>query len=528
MVESGAALYGCFLTGDSLGLLVHGQSIHQPGAVHLLAVYGDGLCDALVVVHDTGAVVDAAEVLYQQVEGGSLGDVDIEIEVFGDAVEHAYTLAVHVDGGIVGQSRNAHRAFESPGGAESVEHVALALIEVLHGEQSLALYGFRHGEHGEHIGTLTEFDGRDGDDGDALWHLGHVVDVLHHERPQGTILRSGPACFADGRVVVVARQVGLDVAGVGEVGSRGESEVGATVDDVDVEAHAGVEIGLGDLHQVVDAGRHEGFVPVVKPSGIEFRNEVGAHAVVIFVDLLLQVGYVVFAVGAGEHALDVATVKEPVAVGCEGRCVEALFPKHVVHGVAVLLVHLFADVLALSHIGAEFILRLYHEYGSAVGYLQILHLTCQLLVVHAAGVEERLVQGSHFESLHLLQPPGEATVVPLCAHIGTRTEYHVKSFFLSLADELPKVMVPGSPVPNTGSHLMVVPHHVSGHRVHAHRLNHFQAVAPVGCRDTCVVDFATVYLQRFSIVEELASADVEGVAGCLCFDTGNRHQKHEA
>ena len=122
--------------------LVHWQPVHQPCALQLLAVNGDRLRDTLVVIGDACAVVDSAKILHEQVERTALGNVDIHVHMLSYPTELSYLPAVHVDSGKVGQSGDTHLSLQSPGGAEPINHIAVALVELLHGEQPVALNRF--------------------------------------------------------------------------------------------------------------------------------------------------------------------------------------------------------------------------------------------------------------------------------------------------------------------------------------------------------------------------------------------------
>ena len=274
----------------------------------------------------------------------------------------------------------------------------------------------------------------------------------------------------------------MNIFVVGEVGTRRESEVGTAVDNIIIEAHTGIQISFGVLHQGVDAGADKLFIPMVEPSRIELGDKVRSLPVIIGVHRLLEVVDIVFAVGAWQHSLDGTAIEEPVAVGRELRGVKTFLFEHLQHGIAVLSMLFLTDILLLCNVGAELILNLHEDDGTAMSHLQVLHLSGQLTEIDAAGIEERLVVGSHLHALDILQPPGKAAVVPFCAHVRPWAKDDQQSLFLSLAHEQAQVVIVRSPVPHAGSRLMVIPHHIGGYSVHPHGFNHLEAMAPVGCR----------------------------------------------
>ena len=232
--------------------------------------------------------------------------------------------------------------------AASVEHISVALTHVLECHESVVLHWSGIAQKVEHIGCGSELYVRYGDHGDALRHGRHVIfHILLHEVADGVVFWCSPSCLAYGRVVVVTSEVWLYVAIVIVVGTRGETEVCAAMHHVVVEAHACIEIFLCLLCGRL--GRHldERFVPVVEPSGIEFRHHVGTHAAVILVYHLAEFVDVVLTVGCRQCTFYHAALEKPRTVGCEHRYVETFVEEYLAYLCTIFLVHLQRYVLAL-------------------------------------------------------------------------------------------------------------------------------------------------------------------------------------
>ena len=374
-----------------------------------------------MVVLNARAVVDASEVFDEDVQGAVEGDVHEDAVLVHHTVEFAHLLAVHIDGGIVGNARHVHHTLDGLVEMAAVEHVAEALSQIFKVHRLVGLHGLLRFQHREHVGRLVEIYIGNRDDGNALGDVGNGVGhVLLHQFAHAQEFLRGPSCFADRRVVVVGGEVGLNIRVVVVVGARPETKVRATVHHIEVEIDPVVEVLLRLVHNALGRNAHEGFVPVVQPSGIELCHHIGALAVVVLVDYVFEVLHIVFAVGRGQCALDGTTFKEPRTIARKHRNVEASVQQCLSDGRTVPFVLGKGDVGTLRHVRAKLILGLHHNDGAAVGDLQVLHLCCQLVDIYAAGIQKRLVVGTNHEVLFLLQPPGITAVFPFGAAIGSR------------------------------------------------------------------------------------------------------------
>lgn len=351
------------------------------------------------------------------------------------------------------------------------------------------------------------------DDRYALGHCRHILVILHQYLSDGLILGCSPACLTDGGVVVVAGEVGLQTDVLGIVGARGEAEVGATVHHVEVEADAGIEILLHLLGKGIGADLLERLVPVVEPSGIELCHHVGAHSAMIGVYLLLDGVDIVFAVTCGQCALDGSTLEEPAAVAGEHRYVKAGIDELLSDGGTILSVYIEGDVLALADVRAELVFSLYHDDGTAFGYLEVAHLGCELSDVGAARVKESLVLCAYLHLGHGAEPPGIAAVLPLATGIGTGTQDDHHALVGSSLEEGAYVAVTSGPVPHSGCGLVVVPEDIGSHGVESEGLHHAQTVMPIGCGHARIVHLARVYLYGLAVVDKVASLYLESMLG---------------
>ena len=336
VVEHGAAWAIALGQARELRHLRHRQAIHLPLARQLAAVNGDGADDTLVVVLNARAVVDASEVFDEDVQGAVEGDVHEDAVLVHHTVEFAHLLAVHIDGGIVGNARHVHHTLDGLVEMAAVEHIAEALSQVFKVHWLVGLHGLLRFQHREYVGRLVEIHIGNRDDGNALGDVGNGVGhVLLHQFAHAQEFLRGPSCFADRCIVVVGRQVGLNVRVVVVVGARPETKVRATVHHIEVEIDAVVEVLLRLVHNALGRNAHEGFVPVVQPSGIELCHHIGALAVVVLVDYVFEVLHIVFAVGRGQCALDGTAFKEPRTIARKHRNVEASVQQRLSDGRAV-------------------------------------------------------------------------------------------------------------------------------------------------------------------------------------------------
>ena len=277
-----------------------------------------------MVVLNARAVVDASEVFDEDVQGAVEGDVHEDAVLVHHTIEFAHLLAVHIDRRIVGNARHVHHTLDGLVEMAAVEHVAEALSEVFKVHWLVGLHGLLRFQHCEYVGRLVEIHIGNRDDGNALGDVGNGVGhVLLHQFAHAQEFLRGPSCFADRRVVVVGGQVGLNVRVVVVVGARPETKVRTTVHHIEIEIDAVVEVFFCLVHNALGRNAHEGFVPVVQPSGIELCHHIGALAVVVLVDYVFEVLHIVFAVGRGQCALDGTAFKEPRTIARKHRDVEA-------------------------------------------------------------------------------------------------------------------------------------------------------------------------------------------------------------
>ena len=83
--------------------------------------------------------------------------------------------------------------------------------------------------------------------------------------------------------------------------------------------------------------------------------------------------------------------------------------------------HIEGDVLALADVRTELVFSLYHDDGTALGYLEVAHLGSKLSDIGAARVEESLVLCAYLHLGHGAEPPGIAAVLPLATGIRSGT-----------------------------------------------------------------------------------------------------------
>ena len=170
-------------------------------------------------------------------------------------------------------------------------------------------------------------------------------------------------------------------------------------------------------------------------------------------------------------------------------------------------------VLALADVRAKLIFGLYHDDGTALGYLEVAHLGCELSDVGAARVKKSLVLRAYFHLGHGAEPPGIAAVLPLATGIGTGTQDDHHALIGSSLEEGAYVAVTRGPVPHSGCDLVVVPEDIGCHGVESEGFHHAQTVMPVGCGHTRIVHLARVDLYGFAVVDKVASLYLEGMLG---------------
>ena len=479
---------------------------------------GDGLGDALGLdAHVTGGV-DAAVVGDEDVEAGGAGGGDGEggwifevvriSTVWISTVQGADEFAVEVDLGEVVEVGEGQVSGGGGGELGSVEDVAVALAEVLHGMWGVGLDW--RGEVLPEAGGFGEGDGGDGDDGWGGWdgwEAGFISTRTEggEEFAVGEEFGGGSSGLVEWGVVVVAGDVGEEVAS-DEAGACHKAEAGAAVKHVDVDSGSAVEDVVEVFQLGSDGACFVGVAPVIEPSWPVFGDEEGSvgsdfgegvHAALVVSDAEVGGG-----VEAGDGAVgDVA----PVVRGVEEGVVESIF---------------FVDgfeVLHVGVVGAEvsvLVFDLGHEDGAASTDLEGSDFLGEAIDPAFCGDHEGGVVGAESSGgFGVGEEPGrEATEIPLGTGVGAGAEDDVEAFLLGGLDEGDQIVVAGEVVVS-GSGLVDVPEDIGGDGVEAHGAGHFETSVPVLAGDASVVELSGEDFEGFVVEGEVVCLDGEGVAG---------------
>ena len=168
-------------------------------------------------------------------------------------------------------------------------------------------------------------------------------------------------------------------------------------------------------------------------------------------------------------------------------------------------------------IGAVLILHLNHDNRTTILDGQRLQLLAHFLLENLYAFHKIRIALAQTDVLLLQQPPGQTAHFPLSADIGTGAHDDIETVFLCQAAEFCHVVV-AREVELVFLLLMDVPEDVDAHGIHAQRLAHLDAMLPVGTGNTGIMDFGSLYDERFAVEQECSLADGEraGLAFRCC------------
>ena len=343
------------------------------------------LNNALAVGIDACAEVDAAHILHQYVEGCIERHLYLHTVLARHTVKLAHLLAVDVHGGKVGYTRHSHHTADRLIEVAAIEHIAVTLVHILKGKQRVAFNRLYRLEHIKQSYSVSKLYTRYRYYWQTLRNTRNIIlNILLYKLSQSLILRCSPTSLAYRSVVVVACDVGLYVALVVVVGSCRKAEVGSTMHHIVVEAYAGIQILLGLLYHTLGSALYKRLIPMVEPSRIKLSNHIRTHTAMILVYGVAQILHIVLAIGCRQSAINNAALKQPRAVGCKHRDVEASLYKHISYSAAILAVHLKRYIRALLYVRSKLVLCLNHNYRTALGYLIVGHLCRKFIDIHTA------------------------------------------------------------------------------------------------------------------------------------------------
>ena len=412
------------------------------------------------------------------------------------AVDGGNAFAIHADDGVVAELLDFQGSVHGAGDSGAIEDVAVALVEVFKAERLLGFHG--SAEVVEEAGGFGEFDSGDLDHRRGGGNFGESFaggEVLREHLAEGEEFRRGAAHFIDGRVIIIAGGLRLEVAAV--IGTAHKAERGAAVDHVVTEGHVVGELPFGFTGEAAEANDGVGFAPMIEPAGVKFRDEPRAVGTVL-ADFLHNFGSAA-AIEAGEGVIRQGTAGHHVAaaIGGEERDFKAGGAIHVAD---------LAHVNVIGAVAAVFIFDLHHDDGAAMGDLQGSELVAEFFQIGAGGREEARVLTADFQIGLLEEPPGVAAEFPFSAAVRSGAEDDPEAFLLGEAYEFGHVGIAGE-IKFAFAGFELVPKYVNGNRVQPHGVHHAQAVGPVFVGDAGRMHFAGLDLKRFAIEQKGGVAD---------------------
>jgi len=357
----------------------------------------------------------------------------------------------------------------------------------------------RREERGRHRGNVHR--------GNRIGHLGELVfaaDLLGEDLAVAVIVARRQALLGDGRTVVIARHVGLEAAlALAVVGTRGEAERRAAVDDEEAERLLGLNVP-GDLLGQVRRPPVP-LAPVAQPAGIGFGREDG-HA-----GIGLARGVPVLFARTGVHA------HGDLGVGIRQVAVEPV-------------AHAVGHVERAEPEPLQQVLVPDDELGRTVGRAPAAVFVLDLgqhdrtAVLPEEGTRD-LADGRQI-ALALLQvfgilrradqvtllrehPERQPAVVPFAAAVRARTEEDLHALGMTELQEAGDIAVAGREVERPVGALEVIPEEIARDGVEAHGLHHPNAVLPVFARDALGVYLAGPEQERLAVHQNVLAAELD-------------------
>ena len=472
---------------------------HVP-AVALMVVEHDRAVDALALLLDLVAVIDAAQVLHEDIEHSARANghrrlKDMRLKQLA-VVERDDRLPVEEDLRAVVRADKLEAAqLALVDERRAVERVADVLPKALHAlRRHMMMRRARGGQREQRRGGemlrlavagARDFRNLDRRNGSALMRLDGGLEEAVFFRLAAILAQRG--------VVVVARRVRRQAVIV--VAAVHQAEARAAVEHVDVDVAEREQVGKV-LRADSGVGRAvPAAAPVVKPAAPELHahqrlDAVRGHDGEALLRLRAEVAGLEDALraAAGEHVV-------LRAVGGEERHVDAALCHRVAQRGQVGLV---------VAVGAVFVLDLHHQHGAAVGHLQRNQARDQLVVVGEHVLHIGRIAAAQPHAVLLEQPGREAAELPFAADVGRRAEDDVEPNLLRQAHERGHV-APAAEVKLTPAALMEVPGNVGLHGVAAHGLELEEPVAPVLRHDAEIMDGAGDDLEPFSVEVEVVA-----------------------
>lgn len=158
-----------------------------------------------------------------------------------------------------------------------------------------------------------------------------------------------------------------------------------------------------------------------------------------------------------------------------------------------------SELIDVVHIFSEkpvLVLDLEHKYGTTILAIVLDDYWCDCFEVASDGVHVVWGIGPHICFCVMKEPGGLASEIPLGADVGSRSEKYQHVVFDCEIKELWEVSGVGFEVEDSRLDFMMVPHHIHGETVQAHRLYHEDSVLPVLNRYAAVVNFPSVEFRR--------------------------------
>ncbi len=323
--------------------------------------------------------------------------------------------------------------------------------------------------------------------------------VLRQDLAQGEILRRRPARLVEGRVVVVARHVGLIRVAV--IGAGPEPEVRPAVEQVEVEGLAVFEEPGNGLHEVL--GFHPGprLAPVREPAGVELAAENGnvpPEPGGLREVLLLRPG--VEPDGGARHRAGFEHVRRRAVGRIEGDLEARFYPDLLEPG------HV-APVVAVAPV---LVFELEHQDGTAPLNLEPADLVGETADVAGAGFEIPLVAAADLDVGNREEPGRQSAEVPFGAGVRARPDDDPEAGGLRLADERGHI-VPAGEVEAARLGFECVPENIRANGVEAHGARHEEPLPPVFPGDALEMQLPGDHLERPAVQDELRPPETEGV-----------------
>ena len=246
-----------------------------------------------------------------------------------------------------------------------------------------------------------------------------------HQLADRVICRGVSAVLVQGCAIVVAGDGGT-VAGV-EISPRGEAEVGAAVEHVEVESRTSVEECVELLEHALVSARVVLAAEVVEPAAPELRTHL-RHPFLHACERVEIAAHVAAEVDGDERAVRTAACHHvgTCPVRCEEHDFRAALFHYIAHG---------GEIAFVVAVAAVLVLHLQGDDGASLAALQIPYLLHDARDIIAYMGEIDRVARAQTYVLVREQPRGEAAEVPFGADVRTGAQYDVKPQLLRGEDE---------------------------------------------------------------------------------------------